>query len=175
MWEAGMHPSFLFLDEYVACRSLLPKKPARDDGYCLATFDDLIKRIVTMGAPAGCYVIISIARASVDEGGGRSGRALAGALVLEINRLRARLAGARITKSVSVAGQAEIKVPAGFAAQIDIEILLITGRPHQVAAPGAAKLGDVRGQLGLGAILRHDGLGRGPGVLVRTLGGTGSG
>lgn len=68
-WEADMHPSFLFLDEYVACRSLFPKKPARDDDYCLTTFDDLIKRIVTMGASAGCYVIISIAQASVDEGG----------------------------------------------------------------------------------------------------------
>lgn len=68
-WQAGMRPSFLFLDEYVACRSLFPKKPAKDDDYCLATFDDLIKRIVTMGASAGCYVIISIAQASVEEGG----------------------------------------------------------------------------------------------------------
>lgn len=68
-WEADMHPSFLFLDEYVACRSLFPKKPAKDDDYCLATFDDLIKRVVTMGASAGCYMIISIAQASVDEGG----------------------------------------------------------------------------------------------------------
>lgn len=69
-WEAGMHPSFLFLDEYVALRSLFPKKPPKEDpDYCLATFDDLIKRIVTMGASAGCYVIVSIAQASVDEGG----------------------------------------------------------------------------------------------------------
>lgn len=69
-WDAGMRPSFLFIDEYVALRSLLPKKPPKDDpDYCLATFDDLIKRIVTMGASAGCYVIISIAQASVDEGG----------------------------------------------------------------------------------------------------------
>lgn len=69
-WEAGMHPSFLVLDEYVALRSLFPKKPPKEEpDYCLATFDDLIKRIVTMGASAGCYVIISIAQASVDEGG----------------------------------------------------------------------------------------------------------
>lgn len=69
-WDAGMHPSFLFIDEYVALRSLFPKKPPKEDpDYCLATFDDLIKRIVTMGASAGCYVIISIAQASVDEGG----------------------------------------------------------------------------------------------------------
>ena len=69
-WEAGMRPSFLFIDEYVACRSLFPKKAAKDDpDYCLATFDDLIKRIVTMGASAGCFVIISIAQASVEEGG----------------------------------------------------------------------------------------------------------
>ena len=69
-WSAGMHPSFLFLDEYVALRSIFPTKATKDDpDYCLATFDGLIKRIVTMGASAGCYVIISIAEASVQEGG----------------------------------------------------------------------------------------------------------
>lgn len=69
-WDAGMHPSFLFLDEYVALRSIFPAKASKDDpDYCLATFDGLIKRIVTMGASAGCYVIISIAEASVQEGG----------------------------------------------------------------------------------------------------------
>lgn len=68
-WDAGMHPSFLFLDEYVACRSIFPKKAVKDSDYCLDTFDNLIKRIVTMGASAGCYVIISIAEASVQEGG----------------------------------------------------------------------------------------------------------
>lgn len=69
-WQAGMHPSFLFLDEYVACRSLFPKRPEKDfPDYCLTEFDGLIKRIVTMGASAGCFVIISIAQASVDEGG----------------------------------------------------------------------------------------------------------
>lgn len=68
-WEAEMHPSFLFLDEFVVCRSLFPKKAEKDSDYCLATFDSLLKRIVTMGASAGCYVIISIAEASVEEGG----------------------------------------------------------------------------------------------------------
>lgn len=69
-WDAGMHPSFLFLDEFVSLRAILPPKSAKDDpNYCLATFDSLIKRIVTMGASAGCYVIISIAEASVQEGG----------------------------------------------------------------------------------------------------------
>lgn len=69
-WEAGMSPSFLFIDEYVALRGLLPKKADKAaPDYSLAEFDDLIKRIVTMGASAGCYVIISIAQASVDEGG----------------------------------------------------------------------------------------------------------
>ena len=58
-WDAGMHPSFLFIDEYVALRSLLPKKADKAaPDYSLAEFDDLIKRIVTMGASAGCYVII---------------------------------------------------------------------------------------------------------------------
>lgn len=69
-WDAGMHPSFLFVDEYVSLKSIFPAKPAKDDpDYCLAAFDGIIKRIVTMGASAGCYVIISIAEASVQEGG----------------------------------------------------------------------------------------------------------
>lgn len=68
-WDAGMHPSFVFLDEYVACRSIFPKKASKDSDYCLDTFDSLVKRIITMGASAGCYAIISIAEASVQEGG----------------------------------------------------------------------------------------------------------
>lgn len=68
-WEVGFKPAILFIDEYVALRSIFPKKAAKDDDYCLATFDALIKRIVTMGASAECYVMISIAEASVEEGG----------------------------------------------------------------------------------------------------------
>ncbi len=69
-WDVGMKPSYLFLDEYVACRTQFPKKADKDrPDYCLATFDGLIKRIVTMGASAGCFAIISIAEASVEEGG----------------------------------------------------------------------------------------------------------
>lgn len=69
-WDVGMKPSYLFIDEYVACRTLLPKKADKDrPDYCLVTFDALIKRIVTMGASAGCFAIISIAEASVEEGG----------------------------------------------------------------------------------------------------------
>ena len=68
-WDAGMHPSFIFLDEYVACRSVLPKKAGKDSDYCLDSFDNLLKRIVTMGASAGCFAIISISEASVAEGG----------------------------------------------------------------------------------------------------------
>lgn len=70
-WDAGMKPSFLFLDEYVALRSLFPKRPSKDEpDYCLAEFDALLKRIVTMGASTGSYAIISIAEASVDESSG---------------------------------------------------------------------------------------------------------
>lgn len=70
-WDADMHVSVLFIDEYVACRSIFPKKAAKDNpDYCLSTFDSLLKRIVTMGASAGAYAIISIAEASVDESGG---------------------------------------------------------------------------------------------------------
>lgn len=69
-WDAGMYPSLLFIDEYVAVRTMFPKRVAKEDpDYSLASFDALIKQIVTMGASAGCYVIISIAEASVDEGG----------------------------------------------------------------------------------------------------------
>ena len=69
-WDAHMRPSILFVDEYVACRSLLPRKAEKGDSdYCLTEFDNLVKRIVTMGASAGCYIIISIAQASVEEGG----------------------------------------------------------------------------------------------------------
>lgn len=69
-WDAGMHPTFLFIDEYISLRAILPPKATKDDPeYCLATFDAYVKRIVTMGASAGCYVIISIAEASVQEGG----------------------------------------------------------------------------------------------------------
>ena len=68
-WDCGMHPSFLFIDEYVSCRSLFPKKADKGSDYCLTTFDNILKRIVTMGASAGCFVIISIAEASVEEGG----------------------------------------------------------------------------------------------------------
>lgn len=68
--ESSMHPSFLFLDEYVTLRNLFPPRALKDDGgYNRAHFDDLLKRIVTMGASAGCYVIVSIAEASVGEGG----------------------------------------------------------------------------------------------------------
>lgn len=69
-WDAGMKPSYLFIDEYVALRSQLPKKAEKDrPDYCLAAFDALIKRIVTMGASSGSFIIISIAEASVEEGG----------------------------------------------------------------------------------------------------------
>ncbi len=68
-WDAGLNPSFLFIDEYVACRAIFPKKATKDSDYCLDTFDNYLKRIVTMGASAGCFAIISIAEASVQEGG----------------------------------------------------------------------------------------------------------
>lgn len=69
-WDAGFHVSIVFIDEYVALRTILPKRGSKEEpDYCLATFDGLTKRIVTMGASAGCYAIISIAEASVEEGG----------------------------------------------------------------------------------------------------------
>ena len=69
-WEAGFKVSLLFIDEYVSARTMFPKRASKEEAdYSLATFDGLIKRIVTMGASTGSYVIISIAEASVEEGG----------------------------------------------------------------------------------------------------------
>ncbi len=69
-WDAGLHPSVLFLDEYISLRTNLPKRASKEEpNYSLDEFDGTIRRIVTMGASAGCYVIISIAEASVQEGG----------------------------------------------------------------------------------------------------------
>lgn len=68
-WDADMRASFLVIDEYISLRSMFPTKAEKGSDYCLATFDALIKRLVTMGASAGCFVIISIAEASVESGG----------------------------------------------------------------------------------------------------------
>ena len=67
-WELDMHPAFLFLDEFVALRSLIPARAEKEaPDYCVKSFDDSLRRIITMGASAGCYVIVSIAQASADQ------------------------------------------------------------------------------------------------------------
>ncbi len=69
-WEAGMHPRVLFCDEWVAFQALVPKKAPKDDpDYSLQSLQDMIKILVTMGASAGCYVILSTAEASVESAG----------------------------------------------------------------------------------------------------------
>ena len=69
-WDADMKVSLIFIDEYLSLRATLPKKATKErPNYSLETFDGLLKKIVTMGASAGCYAIISIAEASVNEGG----------------------------------------------------------------------------------------------------------
>lgn len=69
-WEAGMRPSFLVLDEYMVLKTLLPARPPKDEPkYCAAEFEGLLRKIVTMGRSAGMFVVISIAQASVNEGG----------------------------------------------------------------------------------------------------------
>lgn len=69
--DAGMYPSVIFIDEFVALRGILPTKAkaAKDDDYCVATFDSLLKQIVTMGASSGSFVILSVAEPTVGEGG----------------------------------------------------------------------------------------------------------
>lgn len=68
-WDAGMHMSFIFIDEFIALKSLLPRKTKDNANYNIDLFDSTLKRIITMGASAGCFIIISIAEASVNEGG----------------------------------------------------------------------------------------------------------
>lgn len=69
-WNAGMHPSVLFIDEWVAFQALMPKRAPKDDpDYSLQALQDMVKIIVTMGASAGCYVILSTAEASVESAG----------------------------------------------------------------------------------------------------------
>ena len=69
-WNAGMHPSVLFIDEWVAFQALMPKKAPKDDlDYSLQALQDMVKILVTMGASAGCYVILSTAEASVESAG----------------------------------------------------------------------------------------------------------
>lgn len=69
-WDAGFFPSIIFIDEWVALRTLFPKRAEKDNpDYCITVFDDLVKRIVTMGASTGSYMIISTAEASVEEAG----------------------------------------------------------------------------------------------------------
>lgn len=70
-WEVDMRPAFLFIDEYVSLRGIFPKRAGNkeDAEYSLGEFDAVIKRIATMGAAGGCFCILSIAEASVGEGG----------------------------------------------------------------------------------------------------------
>ncbi|KAF5053703.1 FtsK/SpoIIIE family protein [anaerobic digester metagenome] len=68
-WDAGMHMSFIFIDEFIALKSLFPRKTKDNANYNIDLFDSTLKRIITMGASAGCFIIISIAEASVNEGG----------------------------------------------------------------------------------------------------------
>lgn len=69
-WDAGMHPCFLFLDEWVALQAIIPKKAPKDNPtYCLQTLQDLLRKLVTTGASAGCFVILSTAEASVESAG----------------------------------------------------------------------------------------------------------
>ena len=51
-------------------QGLFPKKASKENpDYCLAEFQSLIQQIATQGASAGCFLIISIAQASVGVGG----------------------------------------------------------------------------------------------------------
>lgn len=67
-WDYGMHPTFLVIDEFVALRSLFPVRATKGDGgYNLKEFEDSLKRLITMGASAGVFVIVSIAQASTEN------------------------------------------------------------------------------------------------------------
>lgn len=67
-WDADMHPSVLFLDEFVALRSMLPARLTKDmAGYSREQFDSALRKILTMGASAGCFVMLSIAQANAEQ------------------------------------------------------------------------------------------------------------
>lgn len=67
-WDAEMHPSVLFLDEFVALRSMLPARLTKDmTGYSREQFDSALRKILTMGASAGCFVMLSIAQANAEQ------------------------------------------------------------------------------------------------------------
>lgn len=66
--DMGMQTSIIFIDEWVSLVGLIPTKALKNDPeYCLDAFMKHIKNIVTMGASAGCFVMISTAQASVGE------------------------------------------------------------------------------------------------------------
>lgn len=69
-YEVGMMPSILFVDEYVTFLGLFPSKGSKEHPeHNVKSVQNLIRRIATQGASAGCFLIISIAEASVGTGG----------------------------------------------------------------------------------------------------------
>lgn len=69
-FKIGMKPSILFIDEFVSFLDLFPVKPLKDNPhYCLSYIQSLLQQIATMGASVGCFLIISVAEASVGAGG----------------------------------------------------------------------------------------------------------
>ena len=68
-WNMDFMPCVLFIDEYIALKSIFPKKPAKGSDYCVSELENSLKRIITMGQSSGMFTIISTAEASVEEGG----------------------------------------------------------------------------------------------------------
>lgn len=69
-FQIGMKPAILFIDEFVSFLDLFPDKPSKNNPhYCLSYIQLLLQQIATMGASAGCFLIISVAEASVGAGG----------------------------------------------------------------------------------------------------------
>lgn len=67
-WQVGMKPSILFIDEFVAFNSLLDKRASKNNIKCTkGYFENLLKRIITMGASTGSFVILSIAQPNTQE------------------------------------------------------------------------------------------------------------
>lgn len=68
-WDMDFMPCVLFIDEYIALKSIFPKKPEKGSNYCVSELENSLKRIITMGQSSGMFTIISTAEASVEEGG----------------------------------------------------------------------------------------------------------
>lgn len=65
----SMKPCILFLDEYISLADMMPRKASKEKpDYSLTEFQSLLRQITFQGASAGCFILFSVAQASVGTG-----------------------------------------------------------------------------------------------------------